>query len=277
MIFSMIMGEKMEVVLNNGLKMPIVGLGTWQSKKGKECSDAVLSALKLGYRHIDTAAIYGNEESVGAAIKKSKIPREEIFVTTKLWNSDHNDVKGAFLQSLNRLGLDYVDLYLMHYPVEKARNKTWKDMEKLLDTGRVKAIGISNFTQKHISELLKHADIVPAINQVEFSPFLYQKSLLDYCKENKIQLEAYSPLTRREKLGHPIIAEIAKRYEKTPAQVMIRWNIEHKVVVIPKSVQEKRIKENFDVFGFSISKDDMKRLDSLNQDFRVCWNPEQTP
>jgi diketogulonate reductase-like aldo/keto reductase len=263
-----------KVKLNNGIEMPILGLGTWQSNKGKECHDAVSWALEAGYRHIDTAAIYGNEESVGAAIKKSGIPRKEIFVTTKLWNSDHGNPQLAFEQSLKRLKLDYVDLYLIHFPVTGVRNNTWKEMEKILDAGKTRAIGVSNFTIKHLTELLKIATVVPAVNQVEFSPYLYQKDLMDFCREKNIQLEAYSPLTRREKLKDPKLLEIAAKYNKTAAQVMIRWCIEHNVVAIPKSVTRQRIQENFNVFDFNISKEDMRKLDFFNENLRLCWNPE---
>ena len=186
--------------LNNGIKIPNLGLGVWQIPNGNVCEEAVLAGLSAGYRHIDTAAIYENEESVGNAIRKSNITRKEIFVTTKLWNDDHDDVERAFNESLSRLQLDYVDLYLMHFPVT-GRNKSWKILEKIYKSGKAKAIGVSNFTIRHLKELLENSDIVPAVNQVEFHPYLYQKELLDFCNKNKIKLEAYSPLTHGKKLN----------------------------------------------------------------------------
>ncbi len=260
------------VTLNDKNKMPIIGLGTWQSASGKEVENAVLFALNAGYRHVDTARIYGNEESIGKAIKASKVPRKDLFITTKIWNADHADVRKALNDSLKRLQLDYVDLYLIHWPV-KERNRTWQELEKLQKEGKIKSIGVSNFTIKHLEELKKHSKILPAVNQVEFSPFLYQKELLDYCNKNKIQLEAYSPLARSEKLTDKTITAIAKKYNKSPAQIMLKWAIQKDIVVIPKSINESRIKENVDLFNFEIKAEDMKKLDSLNENFRTCWDP----
>ena len=261
-----------KVVLNNGLEMPILGLGTWKSTSG-DAENAVLWALEAGYRHIDTAAVYGNEESVGNAIKKSGIPRKEIFVTTKLWNSDHSDIRKALNESLKKLQTDYVDLYLMHWPVEQ-RNKSWKVLEHLYQEGACKAIGVSNFTIDHLKELLAVAQVVPAVNQVEFSPYLYQKELLEFCRGSRIQLEGYSPLTRGKKLQDEKLVRIAKKYNKSTAQVLIRWQIEHNIVVIPKSATKERIEKNFDV-DFKISQEDMNTLDSLNEDLRLVWNPNK--
>lgn len=257
--------------LNNGRDIPILGLGTWQGR-GKDVEKAVLHALKIGYRHIDTAAIYGNEVEVGNAIRKSGIPREEIFLTTKLWNDDHADVEKAFNESLKKLGLDYVDLYLMHWPV-KERLKSWKVMERLCKEGKCKAIGISNFTIKHMEEFLPECSIRPAVNQFELNPYLNQKELVKFCKDNDILVEAYCPLTRGQKLDDIPLVEIAKRYSKTTAQILIRWCIEQDIVVIPKSTTTARIKENSDVFDFSLDDDDMKIMDSFHCDLRLCWNP----
>ena len=263
-------------VLNNGVKMPFLGLGVWQTSPGKVCENAVLAALEAGYRHIDTAAIYGNEESVGAAIRKSKVPRKEIFVVTKLWNSGHGDVVAALGASLRRLKTDYVDLYLMHFPVPQ-RNESWKAMETLHKEGKARAIGVSNFTIRHLKQLLEIADVLPAVNQVEFNPYLYQKELLDFCSKNKIQLEAYSPLTHGKKLNDKKLVEIAAKYNKTPAQVLIRWCLQKDIVVIPKSAKKERILENAGVFDFRILDADMGLLNSFNENLRVCWDPTDAP
>ncbi|TAL51911.1 MAG: aldo/keto reductase [Nanoarchaeota archaeon] len=264
------------VTLNNGIKIPILGFGTWQIT-GETCEKAVLNALKLGYRHIDTARIYNNEKEVGRAIKKSKIPREEIFVTTKLWNTDHDNIEGALEASLKKLGTGYVDLYLMHYPVKEVRNRSWMAMEKLLDHGMTKSIGVSNFTIRHLKELIEKTKSVPSVNQVEFNPYLCQKELLEFCRKNKIQLEAYCPLVRGRKMNDPRLIEIAEKYNKTQSQILIRWGVQHEVVAIPKATSEEHIKENADVFDFEISPGDMKILNSFNEDFRVCWDPTGEP
>ena len=263
-----------KVKLNNGVKIPIIGLGTYQTNPGKETENAVLYALENGYRLIDTAAYYKNEEYIGDAIRKSEIPREEIFVTTKIWNDDHSDPEKAFNRSLEKLNLDYVDLYLIHWPVEE-RNKTWKIFEKLLEEGKCRTIGVSNFTIKHLNELIKISKKIPVINQIEFSPYLYQKDLLDFCNSKNIQLESYSPLTKGRRLNDKRLIEIAQRYNKTTAQILIRWCLQHNVVVIPKSSNEERIKENIDVFDFNISLKDMKLLDSFDDSYRTSWNPNE--
>jgi len=269
------MDIKSTAKLNSGTKIPVLGLGVWQVPN-KVCEEAVLAALDAGYRHIDTAAAYENEESVGAALKKTSIPREEIFITTKLWNREHDNPQKAFNQSLKRLQLDYVDLYLMHFPV-KERNESWKVMEELHKSGKAKSIGISNFTIRHLKEFLERTDIVPAVNQVEFHPYLYQKELLDFCNEKNIRLEAYSPLTHGEKLNDSKLVEIAKKYNKSTAQVLIKWSLQHGLIVIPKSSKKERIIENSLVFDFEISKEDMEKLDGFNENLRVCWDPTDAP
>ncbi len=263
----------MKAKLNNGVEMPMLGLGTWQLRAEKEAENAVTWALEAGYRHIDTAAYYNNEESVGKALRNSGLPREEIFVTTKLKNDDHKDPLRAFNTSLRKLDINYIDLYLIHWPVQSMRNNTWKVFEKLYKEGRCRAIGVSNFTIRHLKELLKVAKIVPAVNQVEFTPYLYQKELLEFCEKNKIQVEAYSPLTRGKKLKDTKLVEIAKKYDKTTAQVLLRWALQHDVVVIPKSKTKQRIEENFSVFDFRLSAKDMKKFDGFNEDLRLCWDP----
>lgn len=262
--------------LNNGVEMPMLGLGTWVLT-GEDAENAVLYALEAGYRHIDTASAYQNEREVGRAIRKSTIPREKIFVTTKLWNTDHNDPIKACDESLKRLELDYVDLYLIHWPVEIVRDRTWKVMEQLYEEGKCRAIGVSNYTIRHLNELLKDAKVIPAVNQVEFTPYLYQKELLEFCKAKGIQLEAYSPLTRGKRLNDPKLKAIVARYSKTSAQILIRWSLQHDLVVIPKSKSRERIIENANVFDFVISSEDMKLLNSFDDNYHLCWDPTDEP
>jgi diketogulonate reductase-like aldo/keto reductase len=268
-----------KVKLNNGVQMPIFGLGTFQTRSGRETRDAVLHALKVGYRHIDTASMYGNEEDVGAAIKESGIRREEIFVTTKLWNSDHgyDSALAAFEKSSRRLDLSYVDLYLIHWPVQRLRNETWRALETLLKERKCRAIGVSNYMIRHLEELVENSSTVPAVNQVEFSPYLYQKDLLEFCRKNGIQLEAYSPLTKGHKLSDPKLAALASKYSRSPAQILIRWALQHQIVVIPKSSKGERITENADVFDFAISSEDMRALDLFDQGLRTSWDPSTAP
>jgi diketogulonate reductase-like aldo/keto reductase len=268
-----------KVKLNNGVEMPIFGLGTYQTESGKEAGEAVLHALEIGYRHIDTAAMYGNEEDVGDAIKESGIPREEIFVTTKLWNSDHGYDKAlaAFEESQEKLGLDYVDLYLIHWPVEDLRKESWRALEKLLKEGRCRAVGVSNYMTWHLEELLEGSSTVPAVNQVEFSPYLYLRDLHDFCRSHDIRLESYSPLTKGHQLNDPKLASIASEYSKSPAQILIRWALQKGVVVIPKSSRKERIKENAEVFDFTISDQDMEILDSFDRGLRTSWDPSTAP
>jgi diketogulonate reductase-like aldo/keto reductase len=239
----------------------------------------VLSALAVGYRHIDTARIYGNERDVGLAVRESGLPRSDIFVTTKLWNDDqgYDSTLRACERSLEALGLEYVDLYLVHWPVPGRRLESWRAMEKLLADGKCRAIGVSNFMEHHLEELLGRAKVVPAVNQVEQHPFLYQQSLQRYCADKGIVVEAYSPLTKGTRLGDPRVVEVARKYGKSPAQVLIRWCLEHDLVVIPKSVHEERIRENANVFDFSLSPEDLRRLDGLNEDLYTGWDPRDVP
>lgn len=269
------LGIETKTVLNNGVEMPIFGLGTYQSGSSRETQAIVAYALEIGYRHIDTARFYGNERDIGKAIKNSGIPREEIFVTTKLWNSDHgyNRALKAFEESLTDLGFDYVDLYLIHWPVQDLRNESWRALEKLQVEGKCRAIGVSNYTIGHLKELLDISPVMPAVNQVEFSPFLYQKDLLEFCRFNNIQFESYSPLTKGHKLDDIRLSAIARKYTKSPAQILVRWTLQKEVVVIPKSSRKERIRENADVFDFVISPEDMDRLDALHKNLRVSWDP----
>lgn len=268
-----------EGVSQNGLRMPILGLGVFRAAVGSETRDAVRFALEQGYRHIDTARIYQNERDVGEGIRLAGIPRQQLFVTTKLWNADQGfeSTLNACEKSLELLGLDYVDLYLMHWPVSGQRLESWRAMMHLLKEGKARAIGVSNFTVRHLEELMRESDVCPAVNQVEFSPFLNQRELLRFCRDRGIVLEAYSPLTKGQRLAHPVLTAIAKRLGRTPAQVLIRWCIEQQVVVIPKSVKPKRIIENAQVFDFSLSAEDMQALDGLNENLRTAWDPTSVP
>ncbi|NNU98982.1 aldo/keto reductase [Geobacillus sp. DSP4a] len=262
--------------LHNGVKMPWVGLGVYKVKEGEEVKSAVRTALEIGYRHIDTAAFYENEEGVGQAIRESGIPREQVFVTTKVWNTDqgYETTLKAFDASLKKLGFDYVDLYLVHWPVKGKYKETYKALEKLYKDGYVRAIGVSNFQIHHLQDVLADCEIKPMVNQVEYHPRLTQKELLTFCRENGIQLEAWSPLMRGEILTEPTIVEIGKKYGKTPAQVVLRWDLQHGVVTIPKSVTPARIKENADIFDFSLTDEEMKQIDALNLNKRVGPDPD---
>jgi diketogulonate reductase-like aldo/keto reductase len=266
------------VKLNNGVEMPMLGLGVWQMAQGTETQRAVKSALDIGYRLIDTAKLYANERDVGIAVRESGIPREEVFVTTKLWNTDHGFETAikAFNGSLRELGFDYVDLYLIHWPVAPLRRDSWRALVKLLEEGKCRAIGVSNYTISHLEGLLRDSSVVPAVNQVEFSPFLFQEELMDSCQDHNIQLEAYSPLTKGARLGDPKLRPFAAKYHKTAAQILIRWALQHNIVVIPKSSKPERILENSQVFDFEISSADMKMLDSLGEDYRTTWDPTNT-
>jgi diketogulonate reductase-like aldo/keto reductase len=252
------------VQLNNGLRMPALGFGVWQMSAGVETEQAVLWALEAGYRLIDTAKFYGNEASVGNAVRKSGIAREEIFVTTKLWPTDFFRVRAAFQKSLDTLGLAYIDLYLIHWPIPLVKSRLWKDFEKIYAEGWVRSIGVSNYSIEQLEALASTAATPPAVNQVLFHPFSYKKRLLDYCKSKNIVLEAYSPLVRGRKFSNPVLTGIARKYGRTPAQILIRWSLQHGLIPIPKSSRKERIIENASVFDFLIEDDDMKLLDSLS-------------
>jgi diketogulonate reductase-like aldo/keto reductase len=262
--------------LSNGVKMPWMGLGVFKVTEGEEVIQSVKAAIKNGYISIDTAAIYGNEEGVGQAIKESGVPREELFITTKLWNSEqgYESTLEAFETSLNKLGLDYLDLYLIHWPGKDKYKETWKAFEKLYKDGRVRAIGVSNFLVHHLEDLLSSAEIKPMVNQVEFHPHLTQKELLAYCKNEGIQLEAWSPLKQGQLLSEPVLEDLAHKYNKSVAQVILRWDLQHGVVTIPKSIKEHRIIENANIFDFELSAEDMDKIDGLNQDSRAGSHPD---
>lgn len=266
------LGVSSKLLLNDGQRIPMLGLGVWMIRAGASCESVLRIAFDAGYRHIDTASFYDNEESVGAAIRASHIPREQIFVTTKLWNSDHGDPERALNTSLRKLKMDYVDLYLIHYPVRE-RQQSWRALEKFKLEGKAHSIGVSNFTIRHLKELRAISQTIPAVNQVEFHPYLFQKELLDYCDENKIVIEAYSPLTHGERLNDPKLVRVAKAYDRSPAQILIRWALQHRMVVLPKSATPARLAENAHIYDFEISLDDMHKLDGFDENLRTCWDP----
>jgi diketogulonate reductase-like aldo/keto reductase len=263
------------LALLTGSRIPQVGLGVWQTPRGEVAREAVTAALRGGYRLVDTAAIYRNEPDVGWAVRESGVPRDQVFVTTKLWNADQgfDEALRAFDASLGRLGLDYVDLYLIHWPVPGKRLDSWRALERLHQEKRARAIGVSNFLTPHLEELLAHAKVVPAANQIELSPFLQRRETVAFCKERGIVVEAYSPLTRGLKLGHSVVVDVAKRVGRTPAQVLLRWGVQHGFVVLPKSVTPARIAENAALFDFALDEAAMALLDGLEAGLTTGWDP----
>lgn len=271
--------------LYNGVKIPQIGFGTWQSADGDEAYHAVLAALNAGYRHIDTAAAYGNEESVGQAIKDSGVPREDLFVTTKLWNADHGyeKTKQAFGRSLEKLKLDYVNLYLIHWPNpvdfrdnwQEANAESWRAMEEFYEQGAAKAIGVANFRPKHLNALLETAKVKPMVNQMFINPSDMQPAVVEYNDDHDILTEAYSPLGTGEIFKIPELTEIGRKYDKTPAQVVLRWSLQHGFLPLPKSVHEKYIKENADIFDFNLSNSDMKTIDGFHGKAGLATDPDQ--
>jgi len=265
------------ITLQNGIGIPKIGFGTWKIPDGEVVEEAVLSALEAGYRLIDTATIYGNESGVGSAIEKSAISRGKLFITTKLWNEDQgfDETQAAFAKSLRVLQLEYLDLYLMHWPVTGKRLESWRAMEELYKSGQVKSIGVSNFTVRHLEELLQHANVVPAVNQVELHPFLFdqQKELLEFCRAHGIVVEAYSPLAHANRMNDKTVGELAEKYGKSNAQILLRWAVQRGTIPIPKSTNRIRMKENIEIFDFSIDDADMNKLNNLGDNFRTCGDP----
>ena len=265
-----------KTVLNNGVEMPWFGLGVFKVEEGPELVEAVKSAIKAGYRSIDTAAIYGNEKAVGegirAGIEATGISREELFITSKVWNADqgYEETIAAYEESLKKLELDYLDLYLVHWPVEGKYKDTWRALETLYKEDRVRAIGVSNFQIHHLQDVMKDAEIKPMINQVEYHPRLTQKELQAFCKEQGIQMEAWSPLMQGQLLDNETLQAIAEKHGKTTAQVILRWDLQNGIITIPKSTKEHRIIANADVFNFELTKEDMETIDALNENHRVA-------
>ena len=268
-----------KVKLNNGVEMPWLGLGVFRSEDGPEVENAVKVALENGYRSIDTAAIYQNERGVGNAIRESEVPREEIFLTSKVWNSNqgYQTTLAAFEESLDKLQTSYLDLYLIHWPKGEKSVETWKALEELYNKGKVRAIGVSNFLVHHLEEFLPKCNVIPAVNQVEFHPELIQPDLVKYCKKKGIQQEAWSPIMKGRVNSIPVIKELAARYNKTPVQIVLRWDIQKGIVTIPKSVTRDRIISNADIFDFELSPEDMEKINQLDQNKRIGFHPDSIP
>ncbi len=264
--------------LNNGASIPALGLGTYKLV-GRQVYHPVKSALAYGYRHIDTASFYENEEEVGRAVHDSGVMREEVFITSKVWNTDqgYKETLAAFDRSLKRLKTDYLDLYLVHWPVTGKRLDTYRALEKLYREGLVRAIGVSNFTVRHLHELYAACQVMPSVDQVEMSPFLYQKELMRHCQTRDILVTAYSPFARGKVLEKPALIDVGREYGKSPAQVIVRWCLQKGMAVIPRSSNEGRIKENAQVFNFSLDREEMLRLDFLNVDLRTTTDPDTYP
>ncbi|WP_312886522.1 aldo/keto reductase [Paenibacillus foliorum] len=263
-------------ILNNGVKMPWLGLGVYQAAEGEEVERVVTTALRTGYRSIDTASLYGNEQGVGKAIQKSSIPREQTFVTTKVWNTEqgYESTLASFESSRKKMGLEIIDLYLIHWPVKDKYKETWRALEKLYKEGWVRAIGVSNFHIHHLTDLMADCAVIPAVNQVEYHPRLTQVNLQHFCKQHHIQLEAWSPLMQGKSLDHPTLVELGRKHGKSSVQIILRWDIQKGVVTIPKSVNEERIQSNADIFDFDLSTEDIAQLDAMNRNERTGQNPD---
>ena len=273
------MTDQLYMKMNDGYKIPVVGLGTWKSEPGEATYKAVLDSINAGYRHIDTARAYDNEADVGRAVQDADINRKDLFITTKLWNrhQGYDEAIEACEKSLARLGCDYIDLYLIHWPLKDKRNESWRALIELQKKGLCRSIGVSNFTIDNLKELEDKFEVIPAANQVEFHPYHYQKDLLEYCNSKNIIIEAYSPLVHAKRMDEERLVAISEEIGKTPAQILIRWAMQRGMVVLPKSVNEVRIVENFSVFDFEISDSLMKRLDDLDERYVTCWDPHNPP
>jgi diketogulonate reductase-like aldo/keto reductase len=271
------MNLKSATKLANGVEMPWFGLGVFKVQEGQEVVDSVKAAIKAGYRSIDTATVYGNEEGVGQAIRESGVARDELFITTKVWNNDqgYDSTLAAFDLSLSKLGLDYVDLYLVHWPIRAKYKDTWRALEKLYADGKVRAIGVSNFQIDHLEDLLTEANVKPMVNQVELHPLLSQLELREFCRAQGIQIEAWAPLAQGHLLDNAVIADIAARHNKTLPQVILRWDLQNGIVTIPKSVKEERIIANADIFDFELSEDEISRINALNNNQRFGSHPDR--
>ena len=269
--------ESMVRKLSNGVNMSSIGFGTYKLGEEQDVIDRVKLALKIGYRQIDTASFYGNEEGVGKGIAQSGVDRKDIFLVTKLWNDDHGyeETINAFNKSIKKLGVDYLDLYLIHWP-NKLNSETWRAFEDLYKEGKVRAIGVCNFKIGHLEELKKIAKIMPMVNQIEIHPCKTQKDIIEYCTENNIQVVAWGPIMRGKIFSLPLMLDLAEKYNKSIAQITLRWHIQNGVIPIPKSSNEERIKANIDIFDFNLSNEDMKKIDSLNSNEDVSGVPDNT-
>ncbi len=264
------------VTLHNGVEMPQFGLGVYKVEEGRQVEDTVKNAINLGYRLIDTAAFYENEEGVGRAIRESGVPREELFITTKVWNTEqgYEQTLAAFEKSLNKLDLEYIDLYLIHWPVKGKYLDTWRALEELYKAGKVKAIGVSNFQIHHLKDIMENSAEKPVVNQVELHPRMSQEELRSFCNEHNIKVEAWSPIARGRILEDSSINEIADRHGKSAAQVILRWHLQNEVIIIPKSVHEERLRENADIFDFELNNEEMKQINLLNKNERYGADPD---
>jgi diketogulonate reductase-like aldo/keto reductase len=262
--------------LYNGVKMPWLGFGVFKVKDGDEVVDAVKTAIQAGYRSIDTAKAYNNESGVAQGIRESGIAREDLFITTKVWNSDqgYESTLAAFEESMKRLDLEYLDLYLIHWPVKGKYKDTWRAMEKLHKEGRIRAIGVSNFQIHHLEDLMMDASVKPAVNQVELHPLLTQTELRNYCSKHEIQIEAWSPLGQGNLMDHPLLQDIAAKYGKSPAQVILRWDLQNGIVTIPKSVTPERIRANTELYDFELTAEEIEQINGLNEDKRFGSDPD---
>lgn len=267
------------LTLGSGARIPQVGLGVWQTRAGTTTRQAVLEAFKVGYRHVDTARAYGNEADVGAAVRSSGIQRDQVFVTTKLWNDDqgYDEALRAFDGSMSRLGLEYVDLYLLHWPVAGKRLDSWRALERIYEEKRARSIGVSNFLVPHLEELLGKAKHPPVVNQIELTPFLQRRDTVDFCRQQGIVIEAYSPLTHGQRLDHPVLLDIARRVDRTIAQVLLRWSLQKGNVILPKSSKPARIAENARLFDFALDGRAMSELDALEEGLVTGWDPARQP
>lgn len=269
------------ITLNNGVLMPRLGLGLYKTAAGKETENAVSHALAVGYRHLDTATIYNNEASVGEAIRQSGIPRNEIFVTTKVWNSDqgYTNTLRAFENSLKYLNISYIDQYLLHFPLTETRKETWRALEEIAKNQPCRSIGVSNYMPRHLTELLDYCEIVPAVNQIELHPFCYRyrSEVVRQCRQFGIAVVAYSPLAKSRHLSHPMLQSLGQKYHKTPAQILIRWALQAGLALIPKSSNPERISENAAVFDFEIVEADFNALLGLDEQLIMAWDPTHIP
>lgn len=261
------------------MDIPSIGLGLWKVQDETQFKTGFQTAIDTGYRHFDTAQIYGNEALLGEAWKASGVPREELFITTKIWlkNFAPRYVEKSFAESLQRLQTSYVDLLLLHFPVTVLRRNAWKALEKIHAAGGAKNIGVSNYTIRHLEEMKNYASVMPAVNQVELHVFLQQPELIQYCHDNAIAVEAYSPLAHGRVMDDPTVQSIADKYGKSYAQIMLRWCVQNDLIVLAKSITPSRIVENFDIFDFELDAEDMQHLKTLDRDLRTCWSPVHVP